>query len=167
MEGVPTTQIMRLDDMWHEAGGPDLDQMHSEQLMKSLGPGKEVHAFNPRRQTSRSHEFKASLRQTKFQVKISLGRVVVVHSFNLGHSFSGGLHKDTGKGSSLFFTCLYLLASTSIGTCFFSIPAFTEDQLKPPASWNWATPRFLGFPFTAAHCWPSWTADCKHSNNFP
>jgi hypothetical protein len=30
----------------------------------------------------------------------------------------------------LFFTCLHLLASTSIGTYFFRSQPYTEDQLK-------------------------------------
>jgi hypothetical protein len=34
------------------------------------------------------------------------------------------------KGRSLFFNCLRLLDSTSAGTYFFRIPAYSEDKLK-------------------------------------
>jgi hypothetical protein len=63
------------------------------------------------------------------------------------------------KKCSFFFTCLHLRASTSVGTYLLGIPAYTEDQLKHLASWDWATSRFLNFPFTIAHCWVSWTAE--------
>jgi hypothetical protein len=32
---------------------------------------------------------------------------------------------------------------------------------KGQTLWDWATTAFLGFPFTARHCWISWTAACK------
>jgi hypothetical protein len=32
--------------------------------------------------------------------------------------------------------CLHLLASTPVGTYFFRIPVYTEDQLKYLASWG-------------------------------
>jgi hypothetical protein len=60
----------------------------------------------------------------------------------------------------LFFVWLHVFASISVGT-YFKIPVYTEDQLKHLASWDWATTKFLDFPFTAAHYWVSWTADCK------
>jgi hypothetical protein len=37
---------------------------------------------------------------------------------------------------SLFFACLHLLASTSVGTYIFGIPAYAEDQLRHIASWD-------------------------------
>jgi hypothetical protein len=36
----------------------------------------------------------------------------------------------TMEEGRLFFACFHLLASTSVGTYFFRIPAYTEDQLK-------------------------------------
>ena len=75
-------------------------------------------------------EFKASLVRSKFQVKSSLRPGVVVQTFS-----TGGLHKDSGRRKASFFsTSLHLLTSTSIGTYFLRIPAYTEDQLKQPAS---------------------------------
>jgi hypothetical protein len=47
-------------------------------------------------------------------------------------------------------TLLHLLglARTSVGSHFFRTPAYTDEQLKPPASQDWAATRFLDFPFT-------------------
>jgi len=46
-----------------------------------------------------------------------------------------GLHKDNRKRKGLiFFECLHLLASTSVGTHFFRIPVYAEDHLKTLAS---------------------------------
>jgi hypothetical protein len=74
---------------------------------------------------------------------------MVVHTFNLGHTFCRRHIKGHWKKeNSLFFTYLDLLASTSY---FFRIPAYTEDQLKQLASQGWATTRFLDFPFIASH----------------
>jgi hypothetical protein len=55
----------------------------------------------------------------------------------MGHASAEGLPKDNGKRKGLiFFSCLYLLASTSVAIHFFRIPAYTEDQLKYLASWD-------------------------------
>lgn len=75
--------------------------------MKSLGLGKVVHAFNPKR-----------LRQGDLWVQGQPGTKqdpdpgMVVHPFNLGHTFCWRLTKGRGKKEdSIFFACLHLLAS--------------------------------------------------------
>ena len=65
---------------------------------------------------------------------------------------AGNLHKNNGKRKAFFFVCLHLLASTSVGGYFFRIPAYAEDQLKYPVSWDRATTRLLDFSFKAPHC---------------
>jgi hypothetical protein len=55
--------------------------------MKSLVPGKLIHAFNPGVRGKQISECKACLGQNKFQVKVSLGQGMFVHTFNLGHTF--------------------------------------------------------------------------------
>jgi hypothetical protein len=80
---------------------------------------------------------------------------------------AGGLHKGNGRKKAFFFSaCLHLLASTSVRTYLFRIPAYTEDHLKHLTLWDWATTRFLDFPFTAAHCWVGVQA-VSHYNKFP
>jgi hypothetical protein len=82
-------------------------------------------------------EFKANLGQSKFQVKNSLGPGMVVLSLIWATPSAGDQHKDNGRRKdSFFFICLHLLASTSVGTYLFRIPAYTEDQLKQPALWD-------------------------------
>jgi hypothetical protein len=101
---------------------------------------------------------------------------MVIHTFNLGHSFcwrpTQGHWK---KEDSFFFNCLHLFVievqergkeegeregkggrererggdREGKGS--------TEDQLKQLPSWNGTTTRFLDFPSTAAYCWVSWT----------
>jgi hypothetical protein len=119
---------------------------------ESLGPGKVVCAFNPRR-----------LRQGDlwFQSQPGTKQVpdpgVVVHTFNLATPSAWGLHKDIGiwkiHSCPIAFTyfLVHLMEATS-----------TEDQLKQLASLDRAPTRFLDFSLTDAHCWvrlqiPSYT----------
>lgn len=41
-------------------------------------------------------------------------------------------------------------SSQGIEACFFWIPAYTEDGMRRPVSWNWATTRLLNYPLTAS-----------------
>jgi hypothetical protein len=43
--------------------------------------------------------------------------------------------RTMGEGR-LFFSCLHLLASTSVGTYFFRIPAYAEDQMRQLTLWD-------------------------------
>jgi hypothetical protein len=99
--------------------------------MKSLGPGKVVQAFNPRR-----------WRQADLWVQSQAGteQLPSKEQFKSRHSGTQSgpylLLGNRKKKASFFFACLHLLASTSVGTYFFRIPAYTEDQLKQLASWD-------------------------------
>ena len=81
--------------------------------MKSLGPGKVVHTFNPRR-----------LVQGQPGTNKSQIPGLVVHTFNLGHTFCWRTAWGHWKKEEwLFFTCLHLLASASVGIYFYRRPA--------------------------------------------
>jgi hypothetical protein len=90
--------------------------------MKSLCPGKLVYPSNPGDRSRQISEFKASLGQSKCQMKHSLSSGMVLPTFNLDHT--------SGRRKALFFACLHFLASTSVGTYLFRNPASTEDQAK-------------------------------------
>jgi hypothetical protein len=102
---------------------------------KSLDPGKVVHTFNPKRQRKQIYEFKASLKQIKFQIKNSLGLSILVYTLHLVCTFCYRPTKGQWRKEG-FFSYLHLLASFSVGNCFFRISAYTENQLKHLASWN-------------------------------
>jgi hypothetical protein len=123
--------------------------------MKSLGPGKVVHTFNPRR-----------LRQGDLWVQGQPGSKqvpdpgVVVHTLIWATPSAGDLYKAIRrrKSHSSLPACTYLPAHLLE-------PASTEDRVKQLASWDWATASSLDFPVTDDHCWGSWTTDCKSSNS--
>ena len=59
-------------------------------------------------------EFKASLGQSKFQIKNSLGPGVVAHTFLIwAIPSAGGLHKDNGRKEG-FLLCLLALTCQHI-----------------------------------------------------
>jgi hypothetical protein len=52
---------------------------------------------------------------------------MMIHTVSLAQSSGRSLHKDNGKKKGWFyFACLYI----TVGTHFFRIPAYTEDQLR-------------------------------------
>lgn len=64
-------------------------------------------------------------------VKKTLGPGKAVHTFNLDYTFCCRPTQGQWKKEGSFFSiCLHLLGSTSVGTCFSWIPAYTEEQLK-------------------------------------
>lgn len=81
------------------------------------------------------------------------------HTYNLTTSLAGvyrRIWKKEGVCSSL--ACLPLLyqhihSFMSFRAYSFGIPAYTGDQLRNPASWDWTTTGLLGFPFTVSHYW--------------
>jgi hypothetical protein len=114
--------------------------------MKSLGPGKVVHTFNPRR--LRQGELWV---QGQPEIKQVPDSGMVVHTWIWATPSAGGLHKDIETMKNCFSStaCTYWPAHLLE-------PTSTEDQVKQLASWDWATTRFLDVPSTAAHCWVSW-----------
>jgi hypothetical protein len=101
--------------------------------MESLGQARLYRLLIPGHWGKQISEFKGNLRQSKFKIR-AWWHTSLIWTI----PFAGGLHKDNGRREIrlLFFTCLHLLASTSVGTSFFRIPASTEDQLKNLASWD-------------------------------
>jgi hypothetical protein len=73
---------------------------------------------------------------------------VVVHTFNLGHTFCCRLHKSIGRWK-FFITSLHLVASNLL------------------ALWDWTPTRSLDFPFTVDHCWGVGLQTISHHNQFP
>lgn len=125
---------------------------------ESLGPGKDIFVFDPRRK-----------RQTEFWVQGQSKREQVPSQERLrlrcgGISLTsamppGGLNKHNGRKKAFFFSaCLHLLASTSFRTHFSGFQ-FIQKTRWHRALWVWEATRF--FLFTAAHCWISWTANWK------
>ena len=93
---------------------------------KSLWPGKGVQSFNFR-----------GVRQEDLWVQGQpwTKRVsdpgLMVHTFNLGHTFCWRPTRwHWNKEESLFFTCLHSLASTSVGTYFYRRPAQTTSPVS-------------------------------------
>jgi hypothetical protein len=61
----------------------------------------------------------------------------VVHTFYGPYLLLGAYIRTILKNEGFIFLCLLALtASTSVGTYFFRIPAFTEDQLKHVDLWD-------------------------------
>jgi hypothetical protein len=167
----------QLDFIWNELQsriggltcGPDLETGRHKFLtwilawrswgivaMRSLGPGKVVYTFNPRR-----------LRQGDLWVQGQPGTKqdpadpgLVVHTFNLGHTFWKPTQGHWKKEDSLFFACFCLLASTSVGTYFYRRPAETTSLVG-------LSTIFLDFPFIADHCWGVGLQSISHHNKFP
>ena len=125
-KNIPVIQILRLEDtsFWPLSWGIV--------AMKSLGPGKVAHAFNPRRLGQA--DFWVQGQSGTKQVP-DLGMVVLLI---WATPSAGGLHKDSGRRKTCF-------SSTSVGTYLLRTPAYTEGQLKQPATWDWSTIDF-GFP---------------------
>jgi hypothetical protein len=93
--------------------------------MKSLGPGKIVHAFNPRRLRPGISEFKVSPGQNKSQIQ-AWWRTPLIWAT----PSAGDLHKDIGRRKTHSLpACTYLPAHLLE-------PTSTEDQLKQLASWD-------------------------------
>jgi hypothetical protein len=76
--------------------------------MKSLGPCKVVHTFNPRREIS---ELKVSMRQSKSQIQAQWYTPLTWASPSPGNQ-----PKDLGRRKILSSLLLALTASTSAGT---------------------------------------------------
>lgn len=153
----------QLDYIWNELQfgirgltcGPDLEVRRHKYLtwilvwkswgivaMKSLGPDKVVNTFNPRR-----------LRQGDLWVQSQPGTLQVpiqawwYTPLIWATPSSGDLHKNIGRRKihSSLSACTYLPAHLLQYTS-------AEDQLKL-ALLDWATIRYLDFPFKADHCW--------------
>jgi hypothetical protein len=75
--------------------------------------------------------------------------------------FAGDLHKDNGKKKGLFFACLHTLCQHICWNLLLQDSSLYRRPAETPSLLGWAATRFLDFPFTAAHCGVSWTADCK------
>jgi hypothetical protein len=101
--------------------GCQLDYIWNElQSRKILGPGKIVHAFNPRRSKQIS-AFKTSLGQSKFQIQVWW-----YTPFIWAISSVGDLYKDNEKGECLCF--FILLAFTCQHICWNLLPGFQLIQ---------------------------------------
>jgi hypothetical protein len=118
MEGPLMTQILKRADIdfW-----PCLTRRSRGIVsVRSLGLDKVVDFFNQRilRLADLWSQGQPGAKQVSHPA-------VVVHNFNQSHIFcwvpTWGQWK---KKDSLFLTCLYLLASTSVGFYFFSIPFY-------------------------------------------
>jgi hypothetical protein len=92
--------------------------------IKSLGPGKIVHTFQ-------ETEARRSLSSKSAWDKQIPDSGVVVHTLIWATPSAGDLCKDIErrKIDSLFFACLHLLASTSVGTYFYRRPAGTPSLM--------------------------------------
>jgi len=143
LEDWPMNQILRLGDtsFW-----PGSWRSWGIVVMKSLGPGKLVHVFNPRK-----------LRQRDLWVQGEAGtKQVQAQWYTLliwATPSTGDLRKDSGRrkicsSSPLAFTCQHI--------CWTLLLQKTSWN----SSWDWETTRFLDFPFTADYCCGSWTTDC-------
>lgn len=114
---------------------------------------------------------------TKTQVARSIceGFFFLIKSFEMGRSiFNPGYTcwqpKGQGRKKLAVFACLPSLSCqvhsfSGIRACFFGILAYTEDQIRLPASWteklldSWTLGR--RWLLIDRYCWGSWTTACK------
>jgi hypothetical protein len=98
------------------------------QILRHSGHGKhrpkQVQVFNPRRQASRSLHARPAWDRASSKSRRG-GAPLESGPYLLQETYIRTMEEE----GSLFFTCL-LLASTSVGTYFFRVPANTESQPK-------------------------------------
>jgi len=120
--------------------------------MKSLGP----HTFNPRR-LSQGDLWVQSQPGTK-QVP---DPGVVAHTFNPGHTFCWGLHKDVGR-RKIHSSCL--LASTCQHLCWNPLNRRAAETTSLVGLSNYW---ILGLPIHNSHCWGVGLQTVSHHSKLP